>query len=354
MYTQPLTQPVIIPLGELDDLDSFRGVSNDFLQRCIHPAVLSLFLDDVVAFPDILANPHPLVVERVLADKERILSHESGLMLFANPHPAIVDMMLERFPEPEWHWVWRMSANPNEKMLDRLLEMCLTIKLQRHQYFHFHDRFATFTYPPTVAYIYDAFNNDVDSLPECELSKELIRCDWRSVNHRSSVGGYRDPELIERFVREVLDPWYTKEVRKPNPQLVLPGHTLQNPSDVLVDWFLTRPLLLANENILKQLAGNPNDRMVQYIIENHSRFVREMAANPSPRMVEYLLSVIPKIERTRPPGCKYKRRRGRVIGEQLFVALLRRGDFLEPFDLIEVLAECPQVEFKIEEKEVGM
>lgn len=328
-------------------LESYINANNPFLRVCKHASVLSMFLPRFLEFPDLFANPHPLVVSRILSEKAAVLIHTRHSVLYSNPNEDIIDWLLSTNQMGK-KYVYEMSENSNPRMLDEVLKLMIDnnlddLNLSREIYHH--------TYPPMICHL---FLENVEYLtvpaviPECALTKELVKCHWKYVHVTSGVASFRDRELIGRFVHEVLQPWYEKEKNKRSPRYGVWSNLWLNPSDVLVDWLIACPDVLQFDNI-QYFAENPNPKAIEFVIQHKIRKFEHLVKNPSPKMIEFMLNKLPPDSVDFAGQPKYKRvSTNDTFGEEFLIALLRRGDVITPTGLFQFLGESDQVVFQIE------
>jgi hypothetical protein len=329
-------------------VESYINENNPFLRVCKHASVLSLFLPRILGLPDLFANPHPLVVETILGQKESLLAHPDHSVLYSNPHDQIVEWLLSMRRAGK-DYLYEMSQNSNPRMLDEVLRVMIEsrgeeLNLSRKIYHH--------TYPPMICHLFREHVEDYHILPtvipECELTKELVKCHWECVKVGTGVEAFQDPELLSRFVHHVLQPWYEKEKKKRSPRYGLMARMWLNPSDVLVEWLIACPDVFKFDN-LHYFAENPNPKAIDFVLNHKIRKFEHMVQNPSLKMVEYVLEKLHPDSVDFAGKPQYKRvSMQENFGEEFLLALLRRGDVIIPTGLIQFLAESDQVVFKIE------
>lgn len=287
------------------------GITLLFLADCKNESILQEYIEAAQEEEEIimnmLANPHPLL-ETVIVETYLCKDHLVEIIA-QNPNDRVLTAILDLLPSPAL--MRGLVRNPNPRAISYLIDRFQQLVenweeitdygfdlLENELFCDWKQVFALATLPEHIAFIFGLFKRSnivyklIHFCPDPlahellfgELERESISVDWciqwcSQTNHTG---------LLQRMIQSLSQTGQ-----------IIPRKLFRNNSDQVVSFLLSQP-----DHILTKyhsdLAGNTNDKAVQYCLERMDSICwRSFLTNSNPMAVEACKEWLSSLHHTR-------------------------------------------------------
>lgn len=273
-----------------------------WLETAVNESILMHYLDMPLSNvpTTLLANPHPLVVDRVSdVPMQKLVQTGIGMAhgnIFANPSDVIVDRIIHNYDEIQAHMIamwsrYHLSRNTNPRMVQYMIsEYPHHIKT---------DEFLKQSHDLAVDFALQSIQCDktrMSLIIENVTSESAIS--WKLHAARTCNVATYTQILMQAFRSKHprLISWALSELDKQirmlgmNQTIEMPAALLGNSNEMVVDWLFQHFDLVNQSNRdTNYLSENSHPRIVEWLFEDEETRIKFPAflSNAHPRAVEY-------------------------------------------------------------------